>query len=230
MFKRKTRILKTIFITGLLSILSLTAYSYADIYYYVDENGVLYFTNIPSDSRYKNIISEDGAIIKRKVRISPDYNQIINNISRKYKVEASLVKAVIKVESNWDNTAVSKKGAIGLMQLMPSTVKAMNVKDPFNPAENIEGGTRYLRHLLDKFKGDLNLTLAAYNAGPETIGKFKGIPPIPETQQYVKEVLSVYNNTSGRTSTAIYRIIYSDGSILYTNTPFIYERFMPSEF
>ncbi|MCK5504288.1 MAG: lytic transglycosylase domain-containing protein [Thermodesulfovibrionia bacterium] len=112
----------------------------------------------------------------------------------KYKIEPSLVSALIKVESNWDHKAVSQRGAKGLMQLMPSTAKDMNVNNPFNPEENIEGGMRYLRYLLDKFDGDIALALAAYNAGPGKIQKYKGMPPILETKQYVERILSIYNN------------------------------------
>ncbi|MFX0012486.1 MAG: lytic transglycosylase domain-containing protein [Candidatus Hermodarchaeota archaeon] len=121
------------------------------------------------------------------------YHHIISSMSEKYKVESSLVYAVIEVESNWNYKAISKKGAIGLMQLMPSTAKDMNVDNLFDPEENIDGGVRYLRYLLDKFKGDVTLTLAAYNSGPTKVKRFNGMPPIKETKQYVKRVLSIYN-------------------------------------
>ncbi len=206
--------------------------SYADIYKYVDENGVAHFTNMPAGKGYKKIMSEGNKDIsnyKGKKSHTPNlayYHQIIYSKSEKYNIEPSLVNAVIKVESNWDSTAVSQKGAKGLMQLMPATAKKMNVKNPFNPEENIEGGIRYLRYLLDKFNGDLTLALAAYNAGPKTIEKFRGIPPIPETQQYVKRVLSIYNgnNSGNKKSTHIYKVIQNDGTILYTNTPVSYEK------
>lgn len=206
--------------------------SYADIYKYVDENGVVYFTNIPKDNKFKKIISEDktNAHVKKKIANPPQYKHIIYNLSRKYNIKPSLVKALIKVESDWDKNALSRKGAIGLMQLMPSTAEEMDVKNPYNPVENIEGGIRYLRHLLDKFQGDLDLTLAAYNAGPEIVRKFRDIPPIQETQRYVEKVLSIYNNSSDKTPTIIYKVINSDGSVLYTNTPFYYALSSPSEF
>ena len=121
------------------------------------------------------------------------YHHIISSKSEKYKVESSLVYAVIEVESNWNHKAISKKGAKGLMQLMPSTAKDMKVKNLLDPEENIEGGIRYLRYLLDRFNGDITLTLAAYNSGPTKVRRFKGIPPIKETKQYVKRVLSIYN-------------------------------------
>jgi soluble lytic murein transglycosylase-like protein len=121
------------------------------------------------------------------------YRHIIFTKSKEYEIEPSLVYAVIKVESNWDTKALSRSGAKGLMQLMPSTAKEMNVKNPFDPEENIEGGIRYLKYLLDKFNGDITLALAAYNAGPNKVRKFRGVPPIKETKRYVKRVLSFYN-------------------------------------
>jgi len=122
------------------------------------------------------------------------YNQIINRKSDKYRIEQSLIKAVIKVESNWNSKAISSAGAMGLMQLMPTTAKDMNIRNPFNPEDNIDGGARYLRYLLDKFDGNLTHALAAYNAGPTRVERHRGIPPIQETRQYVKRVLALYND------------------------------------
>jgi len=203
--------------------------SHADIYKYVDENGVTHFTNTPSGDRYQKIIFEDKnshhRIQKAEKRLT-DYHQIIDNKSRKYNLKPSIVKAVIKIESNWDSKAVSKKGAMGLMQLMPATARDMDVRNPFDPEENIEGGTRYLKYLLDKFNGDLTLALAAYNAGPKNIERFGGIPPIPETRQYLESVLSLHNNTPtqprGNKPEVMYKILYQDGTVLYTNTPTVY--------
>ena len=135
---------------------------------------------------------------KESVSLKPAreyYNNLVYAKSNKYNVEPSLVSAMIKVESNWNYKVVSRSGAIGLMQLMPSTARAMDVKDPLNPEENIEGGIKYLRYLLDRFDGDLTLAIAAYNAGPTKVRKYNGIPPIRETQQYVKRVLTIYNGS-----------------------------------
>ncbi|MBI4681065.1 MAG: lytic transglycosylase domain-containing protein [Nitrospirae bacterium] len=225
---------KIIFIIALLTFLTGWSLSFADIYKYVDENGVIHFTNTPENSQYKKIISESKPQpqSKKNVPNTAHYHQIVRSKSAKYNVEPSLVKAVIKTESNWDAAVVSQKGAMGLMQLMPSTANDMDVRNPFNPEENIEGGIRYLRYLLNKFDGDITLALAAYNAGPKTVEKFGSIPPIPETQQYVKQVLSIYKNgsKSGSAPTIIYKVIYNNGTILYTNTPFPYEGYNLSKF
>lgn len=198
--------------------------AYAEIYIYVDERGVTHLTNIPPQREDVKVIPERQSNNKYAY-----YQQIINDLSRKYDIDPSLVMAVIEVESNWDTMAVSRRGAMGLMQLMPSTISALDIKDPFNPEENIEGGIRYLRYLLDKFDGDLRLSLAAYNAGPKTIENHKDVPPIPETEQFVEQVLTLYNNRTNN-STKIYKIIRNDGTILYTNTPFFYQRYIPSKF
>jgi soluble lytic murein transglycosylase-like protein len=202
--------------------------SHADIYKYVNENGLTIFTNIPNDNDAKKIISEETPRPRRNIRNSDYYNDIIYSTSDKYNIEPSLIKAVITAESNWKTTAVSTKGAIGLMQLMPSTATDMLVNNPYDPEENIEGGTKYLRYLLDIFNGDVTLALAAYNAGPERVKKFRDVPPIPETQQYVKRVLSMYEGKTQYGSASgsyasnpetIYKVVYDNGTVLYTNTP-----------
>ena len=202
--------------------------SHADIYKYVNENGITIFTNLPNDNDAEKIISEETPRPRRNIRNSDYYNDIIYSTSDKYNIEPSLIKAVITAESNWMPTAVSTKGAIGLMQLMPSTATDMLVNNPYDPEENIKGGTKYLRYLLDRFNGDVTLALAAYNAGPETVRKFGDVPPIPETQQYVKRVLSIYGGKTqyGSASASyasspetIYKVVYDNGTVLYTNTP-----------
>ena len=137
---------------------------------------------------------EDTSDDQSSKSITSAYNRIIIRKSDKYRLEPSLIKAVIKVESNWNSKAVSQSGAIGLMQLMPTTAKDMDIINPFNPEDNIDGGARYLRYLLDKFNGNLPHALEAYNAGPARVARHKGIPPIKETRQYVERVLSIYND------------------------------------
>lgn len=229
-----------IFLKGMKKILIITlalvmAYTYTcpagGIYKYTDQNGVTHFTNVPTGNGYKKIISTKDkethrSAIKKNRSSSASvsyYSHIIDSKSKKYNIEPSLINAVIKVESNGNSRAVSRKGAKGLMQLMPATASEMHVNNPFNPEENIDGGTRYLRYLLNRFDGDVSLALAAYNAGPKKIEKFGGIPPILETREYVKRVLSLYRGRGNARKASIYKLTFDDGTILYTNTPLAHE-------
>lgn len=137
-----------------------------------------------------------GGTVKRKTyRVDQkQIEKLITKAARTYNLEPALIKAVIKAESGFDPRAVSFKGAKGLMQLMPETAREMNVTDAFNPKENIAGGSRYLRYLLDRYKGDVKLALAAYNMGPERIKGNKSIPPIRETRLYLKRVMEYYQD------------------------------------
>lgn len=215
--------------------------SYADIYKYTDENGVVCYTDAPL-SKNANLVEKNKkeatqSLPKTTGKDSKDskditnYHSLVHEKATKYKLDPLLVKAVIKTESNWNEWAVSKKGAIGLMQLMPATAREMNIRNPFNPEENIEGGVRYLRYLLERFNGDLTLALAAYNAGPKWVEKFGVIPPITETKQYVRKVLSLYNGNTAHPLTAldskkdkpekIYKVVLEDGTVLFTNSSFL---------
>jgi soluble lytic murein transglycosylase len=123
-----------------------------------------------------------------------DLDAVIGRYSREVRLDPDLVKAVIRAESSFDERAVSHQGAMGLMQLMPDTADALAVSDPFDPEQNVRGGTRYLRQMLDAFRGSLELALAAYNAGPEAVHRFGGVPPYRETVDYVERVMRLYRS------------------------------------
>ncbi|HBH87795.1 MAG TPA: lytic transglycosylase [Syntrophaceae bacterium] len=165
----------------------------ADIYKYVDTEGVLHLTNVPTQTgvKYTLIMREKRVLLNRKLAQNiSQYDELIKKASGKYNVEPALVKAIIKAESNFNHRAVSPKGAKGLMQLMPATASHLQVQDSFHPENNIEGGVKYVRYLLNFFNGNLPLALAAYNAGENAVVKYGGIPPYRETQTYVRRVLS----------------------------------------
>jgi len=167
----------------------------ADIYRYVDENGIMHITNLPTNPNFKLWIKERRVIIKGGIDMTK-YGSLIQKASDKYKVDYSLVKAVIKAESNFNHKAVSPKGAQGLMQLMPKTASTLQVKDSFEPESNIEGGVKYLSYLMNVYNGHLPLALAAYNAGEKAVAKHGGIPPYAETKGYVKRVMALYKQYS----------------------------------
>jgi soluble lytic murein transglycosylase-like protein len=164
----------------------------ADIYMYVDENGVRHFSNVPTTGKFKLFLKKKKASRFTMGRSTTRYDRLISSASRKHKVAFPLVKAVIKAESDFNPRAVSRKGAKGLMQIMPQNYRHLNITNPFNPEENIMGGTQYLRYLLDRFNGKISLSLAAYNAGPEAVERYRGIPPYRETRNYVQKVLRYY--------------------------------------
>jgi soluble lytic murein transglycosylase-like protein len=160
-----------------------------DIYRFKDEKGVWHFTNIPSDPRYRLYVKANGLLAKPYI---VKYDKIINRASRQFDVDADLIKAIIKAESSFEPNAISKSGAQGLMQLMPTTARDMKVHDPFDPEENILGGTKYLSMLLKRFKRNMRLAVAAYNIGPTRVDNHNGIPPIPATRCFVERVMAYY--------------------------------------
>ena len=175
-------------------------HSHADIFKYVDEDGVIHLTNVPSNpkAKYVLIMKEKRILFSRRINVdSAAYDKIIRRAAGKFNLDVALIKAVIKAESNFNHQAISPKGAKGLMQLMPQTASALNVDDVFHPGDNIFGGARYLRYLLNLYRGDLTLALAAYNAGEGAVAKYNyNVPPYPETQNYVRRVLSFYESYS----------------------------------
>ena len=164
--------------------------SRAEIYQYIDANGTISLTNVPSDIRYRRVDLHPN-------RLHPTISErelepMINRVSRQHHLHPALIRAVIKAESDFDPHAVSRAGAIGLMQLMPQTAVRLDVRNLYDPEDNIGGGTKYLRQLLDRFRGNLPLALAAYNAGEHVVDRYRALPPIDETRQYVHKVLRYY--------------------------------------
>lgn len=212
----------------------------AEIYQYTDDNGVIHFSNVgvSSGKKYKKIKTEQGNIsssdpaprapaVARSQYISSSnmpsaYIDIINASCARHGVDPALVHAVVKVESDFNPYALSRKGAMGLMQLMPQTAVELNVRNSFNPHENVDGGVKYLRYLLDRYEGNLSLALAAYNSGETTVKRWGTIPPIRETQNYVRKILNIYNGTGSSTLTPRYTIYIGygeDGALLLTDNP-----------
>ncbi len=170
----------------------------ADIYKYEDDEGVVHFTDTPTDRRFKIFMRDlkKDRKLRTSFRLSAlcrntaEFDPIISSLCSEYGVDRSLVKAVIHAESGYNPNAVSPKGAKGLMQLMPKTAQGLKVSNSFDPKDNIRGGIKYLRFLLDTFKGDVTLTLAAYNAGLSRVSQYGGVPPFEETRNYISRVLS----------------------------------------
>jgi len=169
----------------ILLLLLLPSPIWADIYYYIDPQGVTHFSNAPTEGPYRFYLREGPWRPE-------DYDPIIERVCERYGVDPALVKAMIKVESEFNPKAVSTKGAQGLMQLMPETASLLRVADPFDPSQNIEAGVKYLKHLLVKFR-DLTLALAAYNAGEGIVEELGAVPDYPETRAYVEKVLRYYS-------------------------------------
>lgn len=185
-------LLATVSLSGVLVAGSVSA----DIYRYEDEEGVVHFTDAPTDKKFKVFLRDLRKDRQLRTRFwaasgnPQEYEHLIQASAAKYGVSPALVKAVIQAESGYNPNAVSRAGASGLMQLMPGTAKQLKVTDAFNPQQNVDGGVRYLKFLLDTFRGDVTLALAAYNAGLGKVAKYGGVPPYEETRTYVSRVLS----------------------------------------
>jgi len=203
--------------------------SQADIYRYVLDDGTVYFTNASLQGRGKAISFQNAEGKKKKPYIKGNnFQYLAAKKARQHNIDPRLVKAVIKAESNWNPDAVSPKGAMGLMQLMPGTASDLGVADPFDPKQNIDGGIRYLKYLLERFDGILTLALAAYNAGPKVVERVRAVPSIPETVTYVNRVMYYYGASGNavaeqpslikKRKDRIHRIVLSDGTVLFTNS------------
>jgi hypothetical protein len=186
-----------IFLAGIFAIgLGFPGVAPADIYKFVDKDGVIHFSNVPTTSGKWVLIIKEQRVQFNLGQNFEKYQPEIWKASQRYSVDYNLVKAVIKAESNFNPKAVSRAGAKGLMQLMPETANILQVNDSFHPEENIDGGVRYLRYLMNLYNDNLKLALAAYNAGEKAVFKYRGIPPYPETQTYVQRVLGYYQQYS----------------------------------
>ncbi len=194
-------------VVPLLVLLGLAGGVEADVYMHEGDDGVMLLTNLPQEGvKYQEVLRESelnkrkpsaqsGAVVDTRA-----YDALIEAAATEYDVPAALLHAVIRHESNYDPAALSPKGAAGLMQLMPDTAREMGVADVWDPAANIQGGARYLKRLLTQFDQDISLAVAAYNAGPKAVvSNGLAIPPYPETQRYVPNVLSDYQRRQGLT-------------------------------
>ncbi len=200
-------LLLVVFVTGLVSsasadiaVMSSGKILYIDRFERSDEDITLFLTGggevtVPSDvvvNIVPNEIVQDQGADPTEVRLLPHLESVIQPAAAKYGLDPNLVAAVIWAESSGDPNAVSKKGAQGLMQLMPATARELGVGNILDPGQNVEGGSHYLRQMLDEHDGDLSLALAAYNAGPDAVRKYGGVPPYRETRDYVGKVMRVY--------------------------------------
>lgn len=222
---------------GGLMLVGLCALAQAEVYVFVDADGVPHFTDAPPKSYYRRLPAfglPHGTDLTRG-----PYADLIDAISAEHGVDPLLVKSIIRAESNFDRRAVSRKGAQGLMQLMPDTAFRYAVRNPFDPEDNIRGGVQYLRFLHETFPDQLSFVVAAYNAGENAVLRHGGIPPYAETREYVRRVLQHYvrgqdrlavtsggSRKNGQAPPAsngatpeIYRKVAPDGSIHFTNLP-----------
>ena len=206
-------------------------------YQFQDEQGITHYTNVPGDPRYsfvrrdpepdqrKPAASDKGGTLSRGIRA---FAHVIRAAAERYGVDSRLVEAIVQTESAGNPGAVSPKGARGLMQLMPERAAELGVRDSFDPVQNVDGGVRHMRDLLQRFGGDVTLALAAYNAGEAAVRNYGGVPPYAETQEYVRRVRALYSGAGSLTTGAvalvtapqrIYREVGDDGTLTFTNVP-----------
>ena len=199
----------------------------AETFRFVDTDGTVHVTNAPTDPRYQRMGGPSGTDrgwLRLPASELGPYAQEVREAAERHGVPEALIKAVIRVESGFNAQAVSRKGARGLMQLMPGTASMLGVRDSFDPRQNIDGGVRHLRGLIDRFGSDLQLALAAYNAGEQAVLNHRGIPPYAETRDYVAKVMNFLGPAAAEAASAraprdFYRSEAPDGTVTYTNVP-----------
>ncbi len=206
------------------------------MYRFEDEQGVVHYTNVPGDPRYAFVRKEaEPPTPKPAAEVSGGLSQglrtyahVIRAAAERYGVETRLVEAIVQAESAGNPTAVSPKGARGLMQLMPERAALLGVRNSFDPHQNVDGGVRHIRDLLQNFGGDVTLAVAAYNAGEGAVRSYGGVPPFAETREYVRRVRALYDGGSALASKAValvtapqrvYREVAEDGTLTFTNVP-----------
>jgi len=160
--------------------------------------------------------------IQINVLPNTQYDKLIQDISMKHGVDSSLIHSIIRAESNYNPSAISQKGAVGLMQLMPETAKQYGVRNVFDPKENVEGGVKYIKDLIRLYNAKTDLVLAAYNAGQEAVKKYSGIPPYDETRNYIERVKSSYDKPFIKHRTKIYKFLDESGRVVFTNDRNLY--------
>ncbi len=214
--------------------------SFAEVYSYQEPDGVIHFSDTPPAGATAGTVRVESP---RKIPVNTaeerpplqerrqcghqpmEYcNAVIDRTSQRYGLDPKLVHAVVKAESDYNPYAISHKGAMGIMQLMPETARELSVVNLFNIEQNVDGGVRYLSYLMDRFSERLEDAVAAYNAGPTAVERYRGTPPYSETREYVKRVIGYYRESGGdrqgrSAAPAIYRIVREDGSMLFTNVP-----------
>jgi hypothetical protein len=223
-------------LAGVVAVLLVALPAGAETFRFVEPDGTVHFTNTPTDPQYKRMGFTSGTErgwlqLPQLPGLTPDlapYAREIREAAQRYGVQEALIKAVIRVESGFNSRAVSPKGARGLMQLMPGTASMLGVRDSFDPRQNIDGGVRHLRGLIDRFGSDLTLALAAYNAGEQAVVNHGGVPPFRETRDYVTRILGMFAPAPAEAAPSApaveppqytYRVEGPDGTVTYTNIP-----------
>jgi soluble lytic murein transglycosylase-like protein len=197
LLNNENKAMRTLTFSIILCLFLLPAAASADIYRYVNENGVTVFTDNPGHAGYKIHVREKGSFRLASASGYYPYREVVVEACTIYRMDEAFIRAVIEVESDYNRYAISSAGARGLMQLMPQTALQLGVKNVWDPKQNIQAGTAYLKRFIRKFSGNMELALAAYNAGPNAVIAYGQIPPYPQTENYVRKVMRLYRDYSG---------------------------------